>query len=202
VVNLINNSRGAHTVKLVHSDNGGEFLGEEIQKWLTGLGIKHTTSAVYTPEHNEVAKRALQTIVSMTRCLLIASGLSLCFWTEAVRMVVIVYNMIPRAANDHITPQYVWNKSIPNVSRLRIFGYKVLVKDLAKKLGKFIIHTWDGIYLGSADGRDDHRIYDTATKRLNNSRDVFFFKGQGKPEFHSSPLIKRTTSSYIEQGES
>jgi hypothetical protein len=48
VVNLINNSRGAHTVKSVHSDNGGEFLGREIQKWLTGLGIKHTTSAAYT----------------------------------------------------------------------------------------------------------------------------------------------------------
>jgi hypothetical protein len=26
MVNLINNSRGAHIVKLVHSDNGGEFL--------------------------------------------------------------------------------------------------------------------------------------------------------------------------------
>jgi hypothetical protein len=25
VVNLINNSRGTHTVKSVHSDNGGEF---------------------------------------------------------------------------------------------------------------------------------------------------------------------------------
>jgi hypothetical protein len=43
VVNLINNSRGTHTVKSVHSDNGGEFLGGEIQKWLTGLRIKHTT---------------------------------------------------------------------------------------------------------------------------------------------------------------
>jgi transposase InsO family protein len=59
VVNLINNSRGVHTVKSVHSDNGEEFLSGGIQKRLTGLGIKHTTSAAYTPEHNGVAERAL-----------------------------------------------------------------------------------------------------------------------------------------------
>jgi hypothetical protein len=202
VVNLINNSRDAHTVKSVYSDNGGEFLGGEIQKWLTGLGIKHTTSAAYTPEHNGVAEQALQTIVSMTRCLLIASGLPLRFWAEAVRMAIIVYNMVPRAANDHVAPQYVWDKSIPDVSRLRTFECKVLVKDPAKKLGKFVIRTWDGIYLGLADGGDGHYIYDSVTKRLNNSRNVFFLKGREKPEFHSSPLIERTTSLYIEQGES
>jgi hypothetical protein len=166
------------------------------------LGIKHTTSAAYTPEHNGVAERALQTIVSMARCLLIASGLPLHFWAEAIRVAVIVYNMVPGAANNHVAPQYVWDKSIPDVSRLRTFGCKVLVKDPTKKLGKFVIRTWDGIYLGLADGGDDHRIYDPVTKRLNNSHDVFFFEGRGKPEFHSSPLIKKTTSSYIEQGES
>jgi hypothetical protein len=44
-------------------------------------------------------------------------------------MAVIVYNMVPEAANDHVAPQYVWNKSISDVSRLRTFGCKVLVKD-------------------------------------------------------------------------
>jgi hypothetical protein len=117
-------------------------------------------------------------------------------------MAVIVYNMVPGAANNHVAPQYVWNKSILDVSRLRTFGCKVLVKEPTKKLGKFVIHTWDGIYLGPADGGDGHRIYDSATKRLNNSYDVFFLEGRGKPEFHSFPLIERTTLSYIEQEES
>jgi hypothetical protein len=92
-------------------------------------------------------------------------------------MAVIVYNMVPRAANDHVAPQYMWDKSIPDVSRFRTFECKVLVKDPTKKLGKFVIRTWDGIYLGPADGGDGHCIYDPATKRLNNSRDVFFLEG-------------------------
>jgi hypothetical protein len=74
---------------------------------VNGIENKAHNSTAYTPEHNGVAERALQIIVSMTRCLLIASGLPLCFWAKAVRMAVIVYNMVPGAANDHVAPQYV-----------------------------------------------------------------------------------------------
>jgi hypothetical protein len=75
VISFINNSRGVHTVKTVHSDNGEEFLSVEICEWLTERGIKHTTSTAHILKHNRVAKRAIQTIVSMTHCLLIVSGL-------------------------------------------------------------------------------------------------------------------------------
>jgi hypothetical protein len=56
VISFINNSRGAHTVKIMYSDNGGEFLGAEICEWLAKRGIKHTTFAAHTPEHNGVAE--------------------------------------------------------------------------------------------------------------------------------------------------
>jgi hypothetical protein len=85
----------------VHSDNGEEFLGAEIREWLTEREIKHTTSTAYTLEHNRVAEHAIQTIVSMARCLLIASGLSQQFWAEVVRIAVIIYNMIPKTTNNH-----------------------------------------------------------------------------------------------------
>jgi hypothetical protein len=66
-----------------------------------------------------------------------------------------------------------------------------MVKDPARKLGKFVVHTWDGIYLRPDEGGDGHRIYDSQTKRFNNSRDVFFLEGRARPEFHSSPLIEK-----------
>jgi hypothetical protein len=125
----------------VHSDNGEEFLGAEICEWLAERGIKHTTFAAHTPEHNGIAEHAIQTIVSMARCLLIASGLSQQFWTEAVRMAVIIYNMVPETANNHQPPQLLWDGSTPDVSKLRTFGCRVMVKDPAKKLGKFVVRT-------------------------------------------------------------
>jgi transposase InsO family protein len=84
---------------------GGKFLDAEIHEWLTERGIKHTTSAAHTPEHNGVAERAIQTIVSMARCLLIASGLPQQFWAEAVWMAIIIYNMVLETANNHQPPQ-------------------------------------------------------------------------------------------------
>jgi hypothetical protein len=75
IISFINNSQDVHTVKTVYSDNGEEFLSAEICEWLAERGIKHTTSAAHTLEHNGVAEHAIQTIVSMAHCLLIVSGL-------------------------------------------------------------------------------------------------------------------------------
>jgi hypothetical protein len=161
----------------VYFDNGGKFLDAEICEWLTERGIKHTTSAAHTPEHNKVAERAIQTIVSMARCLLIASGLPQQFWVEAVWMAVIIYNIVSGTANNHQPPQLLWDSSTSDVSKLRTFGCRVMVKDPTKKLDKFVLRTWDGIYLEPNEGSDDHHIYDPQTKQFNNSRDVFFLEG-------------------------
>jgi hypothetical protein len=66
-----------------------------------------------------------------------------------------------------------------------------MVKDPAKKLGKFVVRTWDSIYLGLDEGGDGHHIYNPHTKWFNNSRDVFFLEDRARLEFHSSPLIEK-----------
>jgi hypothetical protein len=75
IVSFINNLQSAHIVKIVHSNNEEEFLGAEICEWLTEREIKYTTSTAHIPEYNRVAEHAIQIIVSMAHCLLIASGL-------------------------------------------------------------------------------------------------------------------------------
>jgi hypothetical protein len=69
-----------------------------------------------------------------------------------------------------------------------------MVKNLAKKLSKFVVRTWDGIYLRLDESSDGHHIYDPQTKRFNNSCDVFFLKDRARPKFHSSPLIKKIST--------
>jgi hypothetical protein len=69
-----------------------------------------------------------------------------------------------------------------------------MVKDPVKKLDKFVVHTWNGIYLRSDEDGDGYRIYDPQTKWFNNNRDVFFLEGRARPEFHFSPLIKKISA--------
>jgi len=44
------------SIKTIHSNNGGEYIGKEFQDWMASRGILHEPTALYTPEHNGVAE--------------------------------------------------------------------------------------------------------------------------------------------------
>jgi transposase InsO family protein len=43
--------------RVLHSDQGGEYTGKEMQEVLHKWGIRPSTSPAYTPEYNGVAER-------------------------------------------------------------------------------------------------------------------------------------------------
>jgi len=187
-INITNNQMGANTVKTIHSDNGGEFLGTALREWLDSQGIIHTTSAPYTPQHNGVAERALQTIVSSARCMLISSGLPVKFWAEAVRMATIIHNITPIKHNAGKSPYEASTHEVPNVSEIRTFGCRVLVRE-ERPAGKFAVQAWNGIYMGPAQGGDGYRIYDPQTDRMGTSRNVIFQEGESRVQYHKTPSV-------------
>ncbi|GBP12335.1 Retrovirus-related Pol polyprotein from transposon TNT 1-94 [Eumeta japonica] len=56
-----------HTIKTILSDNGGEFINENVKKILKANGINHRVTAPYTPQQNGNAERENRTIVEMAR---------------------------------------------------------------------------------------------------------------------------------------
>jgi transposase InsO family protein len=89
-------------VQQMHSDNGGEFINKDLDKFLKGKSVKQTVSTPHTSEHNEVIERMLRSIISIAR--LIHSGLSQQFWCEAVRYACLVHSCVPTKAVDGMTP--------------------------------------------------------------------------------------------------
>lgn len=173
-------------IRYLHSDGGGEFISNELGKFLTKQGIQQTTSAANTPEHNGVAEKAIQTIVGSARCMLIAAGLPPRFWGDACRMSTIISNAAPTKANEnHAAPDTLWNDKPTDVSRLRTFGCKVLTKDYDVK-GKFSLRTREGIYMGPATGGDGYRIFMTDTHAFICTRDAYFLEQKGKPKIIDS----------------
>ena len=71
-------------VKVLRSDNGGEYVSKAFEEYLKAHGIEHHTSAPYTPQQNGVAERANRTIVEMARAMIHAKGIKLELWGEAV----------------------------------------------------------------------------------------------------------------------
>lgn len=57
-------------VKVIRSDNGGEYLSTELESWMAKLGIRHEKSTPYTPQQNGVAERTNRNILETTRSIL------------------------------------------------------------------------------------------------------------------------------------
>jgi len=79
-------------LKFLRTDNGGEFVNKEFDDFLRHQGIGRQLTIAYTPHQNGVAERANRTLVEMSKCLLVQSGLCESLWAEAVNTAVYLRN--------------------------------------------------------------------------------------------------------------
>ncbi|CAI7762974.1 unnamed protein product, partial [Closterium sp. NIES-53] len=59
-----------HKVKVIRTDNGGEFIGADFEAVLKKKGIQHQLTVPYNPQQNGVAERFNQTLQEGARTLL------------------------------------------------------------------------------------------------------------------------------------
>lgn len=64
-----------HKMKVIRSDNGGEFVNLKFKETIDKCGIKYQTTQ-YTPQQNEIAERYNRTFIEKARCMLINAGRS------------------------------------------------------------------------------------------------------------------------------
>lgn len=123
-------------IKVVHSDRGGEFLGNDFTAHLERQGTIRKLTVHNTPEHNGDAERSHLTMSNMRRCMLISSGLPRWLWGEAHQHAVWLWNRTPHAAIGFKTPYEVRFGKRPDLSGLKPFGSICYVKrDDGDKLG-------------------------------------------------------------------
>jgi hypothetical protein len=88
---MVENEIG-HKIKVLRSDNGGEFVSKKFDTFLAECGIQQQTSAPYSPQQNGVAERANRSIMECARSMILAQGLELEFWGEVVNTAVYIKN--------------------------------------------------------------------------------------------------------------
>ena len=109
-------------LKILRSDNGGEFTSHKFEEYLVKEGIKHQLTVPYTSQQNGVSERRNRTLMEMARCLLYEKKLPLKFWAEAVSTASYLLNrMISRSLGDK-TPFEEWYGYKPSLDHLKVFG--------------------------------------------------------------------------------
>ncbi len=194
---LIHKIRGetGNLVRVLRTDNGGEWSSHEFADWLNRKGIRHETTAPHTPEQDGVSERGIRTVTEGIRSclhddqpsseffgeavtnsatnLIRESRLPTYLWAEAAQFTVYTLNRVLCKATS-VTPFEAWSNNKPDVSHLRVFGcvaYVHIPKVERRKLDPKSIRC---IFIGYCETRKAYRFWDPATKTVKVSRDVTF----------------------------
>ncbi|MCO5572839.1 hypothetical protein L7F22_026598 [Adiantum nelumboides] len=179
-VSMVENETGCK-VQTLCTDRGGEYMSGAFKDFLGKKGIKHQCTMPYTPQQNGVAERKNRSLMEMARCMLKAKSLPHKLWMEAVACAAHVLNRCPTRALKTITPYESWYDRKPSVSYLRVFGclaYAHIPQQLRGKLDDKAVKC---IFVGYSSGSKGYRLYNPATNKIFESRDVIFAETTAQP---------------------
>ncbi|WJZ86543.1 hypothetical protein VitviT2T_005990 [Vitis vinifera] len=71
-------------VRVLRSDNGGEYQSSDLQKYLEEHGIIHQTTCSNTPQQNGVAERKNWHLLEVVHASLIVAKIPISYWGEAI----------------------------------------------------------------------------------------------------------------------
>jgi hypothetical protein len=167
-----------HALKVLRTDNGGEFTVAEFADYCAEEGVRRHFSAPHSPQQNRVVERRNQTVVATARALLRQRRMPDKYWGEAVVTAVHLLNRSPTKSLLGKTPYEAWHGCAPSVSHLKVFGCVTYVKDMGQ-LRKLDDRGKPGVFIGYAEGAKAYQILDPTMKRVMVSRDVVFDEGRG-----------------------
>ncbi|KAK1555207.1 hypothetical protein Q3G72_023368 [Acer saccharum] len=161
-----------HKIVSLYSDNGGEYLS--LKEFLGTNGISHLTTPPHTPEHNGYSERRHRHIVETGLTLLSHASLPLHFWSHVFAAAVYLINRMPTATLTHSSPFEMIFGTVPNYSKLKIFGclcYPWLRPYSSHKLSP---RSSPCVFLGYSLSQSAYICYDPSTTRIYVSCHVKF----------------------------
>ncbi|CAI7847496.1 unnamed protein product [Closterium sp. NIES-53] len=191
-----------HKVKVIRTNNGGEFIGADFGSVLKKKGIQHQLTVPYNPQQNGVAERFNRTLQEGARTLLGRAGLPDPFWVTALRQVALVKNRVLATVGDkQWVPYTKWYGSAPAVNMLRANGCMVVFHVPKEKRGKLEASGRWGVHLGLAKDHKGWLIWDLTSQQLTVSRDVKFLESLYYKEWKQQQQKLPTTPLIIEADE-
>ena len=186
-------------LKVLRSDNGGEYLSNKFKQYLLDNGIHHELTVAYTPQQNGVAERMNRTLTDLVRSMLYQKNMEKKFWAEALATAVYSRNRVTsHALPENITPFHIWHNKTPDLSHMRVFGSRCWYILPKKKVKKLDARSKEGIMMGYSKQSKGYKIWDENSKKFIVSRDIKCHEESGdaperssvEGEFDENDIIK------------
>jgi hypothetical protein len=189
-------------IKVLRSDNGGEYASTEFVDFCSQAGIKRQMTIPYNPQQNRVVERKNRAITGAARSMLHDQTLSLYLWVETSVDALYLQNRSPHKILGRKTPEEAFTGRRPNVEHIRIFGCLTYSHVPFEKRTKLDPTAQQGIQVGYSEVSKAYRIYIPSQQRVVVSRDVRFEEGRGfRRSLESRDSIEEVPETQIDVSE-
>ena len=165
-------------IKVIRSDNGGEYFKTELIEFMNSNGILHQTTCPYSPQQNGVAERKNRHILEVTRSLLIDGNVPSHLWGEAVSSTVYLINRTPSSVLNFRRPLDVLSDHciLPSMVYLppHVFGCVIFVHLHPHQRTKLEERAIKCVFVGYGSTQKGYRAYHPPSKKFYISMDVTF----------------------------
>lgn len=174
-VNFVERQTG-DKLRIIRTDNSGEYTSFEWDQYCTTLGIKHAMGPPHTPQFNGVAERFNRTLLDCILPSLLKANLPIKFWEDCARHALASINISPTRANENrVAPDDLWSDKPSSYKRLRAFGCKAFRLTTGPfRGGKLSSKSNLGVHLYTLPDGDRWMVWDTALQRPFKTHDAVF----------------------------
>lgn len=168
-----NKNRTGNKLAEFKSDNGLEFMNDELGEFLRSNNIKHLSSCTYTPQQNGKAETFNKQLECIARAILFHSGASDKYLIDALIYANSIHNILPKKTLDLKCPEELFLGRAPKYSSFHPFLCKVFVKK-PNPVGKFSSRSIEAVNLGPLPYGKGHRYEELESKKRGESCNTIF----------------------------
>jgi hypothetical protein len=167
-------------IKPIRSDNGGEYISNELKDFFLTSGGIHELTPPYSPESHGIAERFNQTINTLAHSMTIAACDFPCLWAEAINMAAYLKNrLLHKHLPSSTTPFERIHSNRPTISHLKPFGTQCYVHIRAEDSfsgSKHLPRPHEAIIIGYTSSPKVYRVFTLEDEYVFTTRDLTFLK--------------------------
>ncbi|GKA16282.1 retrovirus-related pol polyprotein from transposon TNT 1-94 [Tanacetum coccineum] len=122
-------------VRQIKTDNGTEFVNQNLLEYYEKDGISHETSIAHSPQQNDVIERRNRTLIEAARTMLIYAKAPLFLWAEAVAIACYTQNRSIVRLRHGKTPYELLHDKSHDLSFFHVFGALCYLTNDSENLG-------------------------------------------------------------------
>lgn len=172
-------------LKCLSSDREREFISNKFNEFYTKKGIKRQVSFPGTPQQNGIVERSNRPIMACARTLMIEENVPIKYWKEGISTTIHTLNRVQLKEDSNQTPYKLQYGYKPNVSYLKVFGFKCYILKESRK-GKFNVKSDEGIFLGYSCRNKAYKCLNLTNHKIIQSAHVMIDEFAEKNEEASS----------------